>query len=67
MRFTTSEKKTTADFEGQMRRFRSGVSVPVSHVLSDILKLLAYGAGFLPPASGSCERKTDSRAISPPP
>jgi len=63
----TAEKRTTADSEGQVRRCRSGVGVPVSHVLSDSLKLRAYGAGFLPPASGACARKTDSLAISPPP
>jgi hypothetical protein len=67
MRFMTAEERMTADAEGQVRRFRSGVGVPGSTVLADILKLRASGAWFLPQASGSCERKTDLIAISTPP
>jgi hypothetical protein len=66
MRFAASEKKTTANGEGQVRRLRSGVGVPVRNVLSDMLNLPAYDAWFLLQASGSGERKTDSIATSTP-
>jgi hypothetical protein len=45
MRLAASEKKTTVGAEGQGRRFLSGVGVPVSNVLSVILKLLTDGWG----------------------